>query len=292
MAYTEELITAPRGVKLYARRREAASPKAEIIVVHGFGEHSGRYSELSEYLVYRGFTVTAYDHRGHGHSTGLAGHVDKFSDYEDDLALVIATIRSRSDQKVFLIAHSMGGLITLRYLAGGRTMAAGAVISAPLLGFAVRVPAHKAIIGRVSARLSPKFRMRNEIDPMVLSRDTEICKAYASDPLVNRLVSARWFVEAMQGMTQASEGANRIKTPLLVMHGTEDKLASLNATKQVFERIGSADKELVIHQGFYHELFNEPEKKDLYQVAASWIESRNSQQSGGGHVTKNAEIAI
>jgi alpha-beta hydrolase superfamily lysophospholipase len=282
MAYVEELIAAADGAKLYARRRESPASRAEIIIVHGFGEHSGRYSALSEHLACRGFTVTAYDHRGHGQSAGLPGHIEKFSHYEDDLDNVVSAVRRRSDQDVFLVGHSMGGLVALRYLARAGSKISAAVISAPLLGFATRVPAHKALIGRVSARLAPRFRMNNEIDPMVLSRDKEICLAYAKDPLVGHLVSARWFVEAMRGMDEACELAPRISSPVLVMHGTEDKLASLSATQRVFGRIASADKELIVYQGFYHELFNEPEKKDLYELTANWIQARNGKTSQAG----------
>jgi|HubBroStandDraft_6_1064221.scaffolds.fasta_scaffold23749_2 acylglycerol lipase len=282
MAYIEELISAPDGTKLYARRREVIPSRAEIVIVHGFGEHSGRYSALSEHLACRGFTVTAYDHRGHGQSDGLPGHIQRFSDYEDDLDCVISAVRARSDRNIFLIGHSMGGLVALRYLGRAGRKISAAVISAPLLGFAIRVPAHKAIIGRVSARLSPRFRMNNGIDPMVLCRDKDICLAYAQDPLVNHLVSARWFSEAMRGMDEARELAAKISNPVLVMHGTEDKLASLSATQQVFERIASVDKELVIYQGFYHELFNEPQKRELYELTADWLQRRIGQPDQAG----------
>jgi acylglycerol lipase len=282
MAYIEELISAPDGTKLYARRREVIPSRAEIVIVHGFGEHSGRYSALSEHLACRGFTVTAYDHRGHGQSDGLPGHIQRFPDYEDDLDCVISAVRARSDRNIFLIGHSMGGLIALRYLARAGRKISAAVISAPLLGFAIRVPAHKAIIGRVSARLSPRFRMNNGIDPMVLCRDKDICLAYAQDPLVNHLVSARWFSEAMRGMDEARELAAKISNPVLVMHGTEDKLASLSATQQVFGRMASVDKELVVYQGFYHELFNEPQKRELYELTADWLQRRIGQPDQAG----------
>ncbi|HEY6333384.1 MAG TPA: alpha/beta fold hydrolase, partial [Blastocatellia bacterium] len=182
MAYIEEMLTMRDGTRLYARRREANPSLAEIVIVHGFGEHSGRYSAITEHLVSHGMTVTAYDHRGHGQSDGLPGHVDRFSDYDRDLAAIVATVRARSTGPLFLVAHSMGGLIALHYLIEAGPEIAGAAISAPLLGFAVKVPGYKAMIGRISALVAPKFRMQNEIDPMVLCRDREICIAYAADP--------------------------------------------------------------------------------------------------------------
>jgi lysophospholipase len=170
----------------------------------------------------------------------------------------------------------MGGLVALRYLATRSGELAGAVISAPLIGLGSPVPLHKLIIGRVLARLAPHFRLNNEINPAVLSRDPEVGKAYASDPLVNRKVSAKWFAEVTRAMEEVNEWAPRITLPLIVMHGTKDRLASVDATTRLFERIGASDKELVIYPGFYHELFNEPEKQQIYDRVTEWLDKRNA----------------
>jgi len=166
----------------------------------------------------------------------------------------------------------MGGLITLRYLAKESQSVAAAVVSAPLIEVAVRVPAHKMMIARVSARVAPRLRLSNEIDPAVLSRDPEVGIAYAKDPLVNRVVSSRWFTEATQAMAEIKLWAPQITAPLLVMHGTEDKLASVEATRQLFDHLGSKEKELGIYEGYYHELFNEPEKQQIYGRVSLWLD--------------------
>jgi len=119
------------------------------------------------------------------------------------------------------------------------------------------------------------MRLDNEIDPASLSRDPEVGRAYAADPLVNRKVSAKWFAEANRAMGEVTEWAARVTTPVLVMHGTEDRLASVNATKRAFERIASPDKELVIYPGFYHELFNEPEKQNVFERVSEWLDKRS-----------------
>ncbi len=273
MTYIEETVTTSDGLRLYLRRREVANARAEIIISHGFGEHSGRYGALTEHLVSHDYSVTGYDHRGHGLSDGLPGHVESFSEYGDDLDKVVAAVRSRSEsRRLFLIGHSMGGLIALLYATRKRGMLAGAVISAPLIEVAVPVPAHKLMIARVGARIAPRFRLDNEIDPANLSRDPEVGRAYAADPLVHRKVSTKWFSELQQAMKEVADRASEITTPVLVMHGTEDKLASVDATKRLFERIGSPDKELVIYPGFYHELFNEPEKQDVFERVTQWVD--------------------
>jgi len=276
MTYIEETVTATDGLRLYLRRHELENPRGEILIAHGFGEHSGRYGALTDHLVSHNYCVTAYDHRGHGLSDGLPGHVESFSEYDEDLAKIISSVRSRSQAKpLFLIGHSMGGLIALRYAARKSGTLTGAIITAPLIEVAVPVPAHKLMIARVGARMNPRWRLSNEINPANLSRDPEVGRAYAADPLVNRKVSAKWFAEATRAMQEVAEWAPQIKTPVLVMHGTDDRLASVDATKRMFERIESPDKELVIYPGFYHELFNEPEKQEVFERVMEWLDKRS-----------------
>jgi alpha-beta hydrolase superfamily lysophospholipase len=275
MKCIEETVTATDGLRLYLRRNEVANPRGEVLISHGFGEHSGRYDALIEHLSNHNYSATAYDHRGHGLSDGLPGHVESFDEYDQDLRKMVESIRERSKpESLFLIAHSMGGLIALRYLARTNGKIDGAVISAPLIEVAVPVPAHKLMIARVGARMAPRMRLDNEINPAVLSRDPEVGRAYAADPLVNRKVSTKWFAEATRAMGEVARWAPQIKTPILVMHGTEDRLASVDATKRLFEKIGASDKELVIYPGFYHELFNEPEKQEVYDRVTEWMGKR------------------
>ncbi|MEK6409129.1 MAG: lysophospholipase [Acidobacteriota bacterium] len=275
MTYIEETVTTSDGLRLYLRRREVANARGEILISHGFGEHSGRYGALTDHLVAHHYSVTGYDHRGHGLSDGLPGHVESFNEYDDDLDRMIASVRSRGESRpLFLIGHSMGGLIALRYAERKSGTLAGAIISAPLIEVAVPVPAFKLMIARVGARMAPRMRLDNEINPANLSRDPEVGRAYAADPLVNRKVSAKWFSEATRAMQEVAERASQMTTLLLVMHGSEDKLASVDATKRLFERIGSSDKELVIYPGFYHELFNEPEKLEVFARVTEWLDKR------------------
>jgi lysophospholipase len=206
--------------------------------------------------------------------------VESFTEYEEDLDKVIAYTRSQSDSPViYLIAHSMGGLVTLRYLARKSDAVSGAVISAPLIRAAVAVPPHKLIIARISARMAPRLRLDNELDPATLSRDPEVGKAYAADPLVNRKISARWFAEATRAMQEVRMLASKITAPLLMLQGTGDKIVSPDATKKFFDLIGSPDKELEIYEGFYHELFNEPEKHQIYDRVTSWLDRRSDASS-------------
>lgn len=270
-----ERLTAADGTQIYWRRYPALSPRGEIVIIHGFGEHSGRYEALIKHLIGHNYSVTAYDHRGHGKSAGLYGHVDRFTDYEDDLELIVTSVQNRyQPKKLFLVGHSMGGLVALRYLTKPRAGISGAVISAPLVAIAAKVPTSKLLIAKVGAKLFPRLRMPNEINPAVLSRDAEIGRAYGADPLVGKLVSTRWFVEAVSAMDELMRNASQITLPVLVMHGTQDRLANCEATESLFQKMAADDKALKIYEGYYHELFNEPEKQEIYERVTAWLDSR------------------
>src|SRR5262249_27128890 len=130
MTYIEDTLYASDGSRLYVRRHEVKDARGEVIILHGLGEHSGRYGPLTDYLVSRQSSVTADDQRGHGQSEGLPGHVEQFEDYERDLERIVASVRARSDaRKPFTIGHSMGGLVTLRFLGTARSALHGAVLS-------------------------------------------------------------------------------------------------------------------------------------------------------------------
>lgn len=151
---------------------------------------------------------------------------------------------------------------------------AGAVISAPLIAVAIPVPAIKRLFARIALRWAPRLRLNNEINPADLSRDAEVGKAYAADPRVTRKVTPKWFAEALRAMEEIKAWAGNIRTPVFVMHGSKDKLANVEATKALFASIGSSDKELAVYDGYYHELFNEPEKHELYERATRWLSQR------------------
>jgi acylglycerol lipase len=270
----DEYVTTPDGLRLFARRYPNAGPAAaEIVLAHGFGEHSGRYKALVEHLTAQHYAVTVYDHRGHGKSEGLKGHVERFSDYVDDLDLLISRARTQGQsRRLFIIGHSMGGLIALGYAAAHAGRVDGMVISAPLLGVAAPIPPAKLMIGRIAARWMPHLRLHNGLDPSHLSRSPEVAPAYTADPLVNFRVSARWFAEATRAMNEVMEAAPRIRLPMLILQGNDDRIASPGTTGQFIGRLGSSDKEFGLYPGLYHELFNEPEKYEIYDRVSRWLE--------------------
>src|SRR5215213_181346 len=160
MTYIEDSICTADRLRLYTTRHEAANARADVVVVHGLGEHSGRYLPLINYLVERDYSVTAYDHRGHGKSEGLRGHVEKFTDYEEDLDRVLNSVQGHGRTRgTFIIGHSMGGLVTLRYAAKNGSRLAGAVVSAPAIQIATKVPTGKLMVARIGAIIAPRSRV-------------------------------------------------------------------------------------------------------------------------------------
>lgn len=251
-----------------------------VMLVHGFGEHAGRYGNLYKHFVPKGYEVYAPDLRGHGLSEGLKGHVDKFSNYIEDLKILHKKIEGDKPAKCeltcgnILIGHSMGGLIALRYALDYPDGLCAVIVSGPLLKLAMPVPGWKKSMGKFMSRLFPKFRMPNELDPNLLSHDPQVAPMYEKDPLVNHMVSSRWFTEATAAMENVLARASSLRLPLLMLHGGSDKLCSVDGTKQFFDRCRSPDKTLKIYDGMYHEIFNEINHKQVMADIEAWLKER------------------
>lgn len=252
-----------------------------VMLVHGFGEHAGRYGNLYDWFLPKSYEFYAPDMRGHGLSEGKKGHVDKFSDYIDDLEVLRKKIDSERPSKCdlkggnILIGHSMGGLIALRYALDHPEGLSAVVVSGPLLKLAIPVPAWKESMGRFMSKILPKFSMPNELDPNLLSHDPQVAPKYENDPLVNHMVSSRWFTEATAAMDDVLKRAGNMKMPILVMHGSDDQLCNPEGSKAFFEKCGSEDKTLKIYPGFYHEIFNELGYKQVMGDVEAWLKERN-----------------
>lgn len=261
------------GRKIFYRSWPVENPQACVAIVHGYAEHSGRYHHVAAALNEAGFDAYALDLTGHGESEGRRGHVDRFSQYLDDVdALRAAIAEQRPDaQKHFILGHSNGGLITLNYMIERKPNIRGFVITAPFLGTAMKVPGWKIALGRVMSNIWPTLSMPTGLDPDQLSHDPEIGPAYANDPLVFDTTTARWYSEAMNAIARAFERAGEIKTPCLVMQGTADAIADPQKPRELFEKIGSPDKEYVDFPGMYHEIMNEVENEKVIGKVREWF---------------------
>ncbi|MEA2013815.1 MAG: alpha/beta hydrolase [Thermodesulfobacteriota bacterium] len=263
------------GLEIFYRKYKADPEKARMIISHGLGEHSGRYENVVERMLPLGISVWVPDHRGHGQSGGRNGHISSFSQYVEDLRNLVEIARDgiAEDVKVFLLGHSLGGLIALRFTACSPEMLDGMIISSPALGVTVEVPAVKALLGRVMSNLWPTLSLANGLDASKLSHDEEVVRAYIEDPLVHDQVSARWFTEFFTAIEAAERSAPDIKSPMLMQLAGDDHLTNVDTSEKFYEAIGSNDKTLYVYKDLYHEIYNETaeQKKKVLDDLDTWL---------------------
>ena len=248
--------------------------QAAIVLLHGLGEHSGRYKNLARHCTGRGLAVHALDHYGHGKSEGLAGHVERFSVYLDGARELLAQVKNEQPgAPLFLLGHSMGGLIAAAFLREAQSEFRAGVLSGPALKSDATPPALVLWINRILSSLAPTVPMIG-LDPAGVSRDPEVIRAYVSDPLVHHgKVTARLIAEMMAAMRETLAHASHVTLPILVMHGEDDVLTSPEGSREFIARAGSTDKTLKIYPGLYHEIFNEPEKDVVLGEMTDWLEA-------------------
>jgi alpha-beta hydrolase superfamily lysophospholipase len=261
------------GVEIFWRAWLPDQVRAVCIICHGLGEHSGRYAAVAADLAGKGLASYALDHRGHGRSGGKRGHLLTFSEYLDDLAAFRKMVEGRAAGKpVFLLGHSMGGLIAARYAEQSGAGLRGLVLSSAALRVDVDAPAIKLAAGRFFSKYLPGLSMGNGLDPQMISHDKKVVDAYIADPLVHDRVSARWFTEFTSAIEAVQEQAAKIAIPVLVMQSGDDKLVAPRGAKEFFDRLTVSDKKLEVWDGFYHEMFNEVERSKPVALMLAWIE--------------------
>ncbi len=247
------------GIGLFYRcRRPEGDARAVLAIVHGHGEHSGRYENVVDSLVPRGFAVYGFDHRGHGRSPGRRGHIDSYVQYRGDVSAFLRLIESREPGlPVFLMGHSMGALVALDYLIHDSTGVRGAIISgAPIEPSGVAKPV-LVLMSRLLSRVWPRFPMRLGLDASALSRDAEVVRAYVEDPLVHGRFTARWGIESLAAVARVKARAAELKVPVLFIHGEADRLNLPGGIRVFFDRVTSPDKAVEIYPEMFHELHND-----------------------------------
>lgn len=264
------------GLLLHARAWAAPEPRAALLVAHGLGEHAGRYATLAADLAVRGVSVYAPDHRGHGRSPGARGHVGRFAELVDDFEAFRRHVAAALPPgfPVFLLGHSLGGLVALRHLEEHPDAGyAGAVLSAPLLGVALRPPAWKTSLAGLLSRLAPALRLGSGIDAADLSTDEAVVAAYRADPLVHPWITSRLYTEIQAAMRLAVERRDRIRAPLLFVVPGDDRIVLAGAT-EAFARGLARGAEVRRFPGFRHESLNERERAAVVAEIAEWMAER------------------
>ena len=269
-------VDAGKGTRLFFRDSRIENERGGALIVHGLAEHSGRYAHITEMLATIGIRTFAYDHRGHGESTGKRGHITRFSEYTNDLELMIEKSRNALSPQVplFLIGHSMGGLIVLNYIQQhGNKKIDGLIVSSPGLGVAVKPPASKEIAARIMSRVAPGFSFDNELNPQYLSHNQKSIDAYLNDPLIHRRITARWVTEFMKTGEQTCNRADCITLPVLMQVAGGDRIVSPEVSRDFYENISSQDKTLHFYDELHHEIYNESDslREQVMEDLKTWI---------------------
>jgi len=258
-------FTTRDGIQLRTRRWAAQTPKAQVVIVHGIAEHSGRWEYVGERLASRGYVVLGYDWRGHGESEGPRGHADTFEHMVDDLEEIMDSVRS--DLPLIVYGHSAGGLIAATYAVSARRQPTGYVLSAPALE--AEVPAPLRLAAKVLGKVAPKLRLKSPIDGSHLSRDPAVAEAYFADPLLQLPNTAQFGKDMLATMDRTRGKLHRISVPVLVVHGAEDQLVPPAASAPL-AAVPTVRRRLLA--GLRHEIHNEPERDQVLDEIADWLD--------------------
>ncbi|WP_281223283.1 alpha/beta hydrolase [Photobacterium sanguinicancri] len=274
MTHQEAFFTSLSGKQIYTQswQPEGNRPHAIVIVVHGLGEHSGRYQNLIQTLLPHNITVYGLDHTGHGKSEGKRVYIDKFDEFIDTLDSYVDQVKeTRPDCPLFLIGHSMGGLITSTYLLQHQNKVNGAVLSAPAIQPPAQISPLLIKLGKYIAAIAPALPAV-ALDIKGISRDPSVIERYLQDPLVHSgNVTAGLSRQIQLAMDNMAQNAHLINLPLLILQGTEDRLVNPRGANFLVNAVSSTDKTLKQYDGLYHELFNEPEKEHVLKDLSEWL---------------------
>lgn len=270
-----QYIKLPDDISLYTISNTVSHATANLIFLHGYTEHIGRYAWMIEQLNLAGINVFAYDHRGYGKSDGTRAYINSFGQYIDDLDVYLNQLK-KPDLPTFLMGHSMGSLIGVNYLTLHiQHPFAGFISSGGALKINDGISPFLRKISGIMSKLTPHLKTI-KLDPNALSRDPKEVVKYFTDPAVyHGGTKARLGYEMLEAMKTAQNNFQKIHLPILILHGTEDKLADPVGSQLMYDKVASTDKKIEYFEGLYHEIMNEPEKETVMKVLTTWIKDRS-----------------
>ncbi|MDZ7844570.1 MAG: alpha/beta hydrolase [Anaerolineales bacterium] len=246
-----------------------------LLILHGLGEHSGRYYNLIDYLVPEGFGLYGFDFPGHGRSEGTPGHIASVEDFFPPVQRAAAEIVKRHPSiPLFLWGHSMGGLLAIKYIQDQQTPFRGVILSSPSLSTPQSANPLTVLLGNIFSHFFPRFPL-SALDHSQLSRDPAVVEDYREDPLVYQgKYSARLAVELLKTIAQVKSRAADFTHPVLLLIGGADQISLAPDTLEFAEDLGSVDKTVLIFKEFQHELINEPGKEQVLDKVLTWLNER------------------
>jgi acylglycerol lipase len=265
------------GLRLYFQGWQAdTEAKGAVCLVHGLGEHSGRYTQWAEWLNNAGYSVLSFDLRGHGKSGGQRGHVLSYEEYFRDVDIALQETKARFPKKaVFLYGHSLGGMIVAEYVLRRKPKLAGAIITALSYQSSLVEQKMKVLLVKLLGGVIPKMQIDTGLVPATLSHDPEVVSRYINDPLVHHISSLGMGKATLASIAWGTAHAGGWALPVLVMHGELDRLGFAQGSRDFASKI-TGDCTLRIWPGLFHEIHNEPEKDQVFGYLRDWLD-RHSQ---------------
>ena len=276
MSHIEFTTSSPDNIPFYFQGWQTETPaKAVVCLVHGLGEHSGRYAHVAEALNAAGYTLFGFDLRGHGKSGGARGHTPTYDVLMDDIGRLLDEAAARyPDRPRFLYGHSLGGNLVLNYGLRRKPAIVGVISTSPGLRVTNPLPPLQIALARVMNKLQPGMQIANGLALDGLARDPEVIRAYTHDPLVHNKISVRLATGMLDAGEWAIVHAAEFPLPLLLVHGTADTLTSARATEEFAAKVPAGRCTLKLWEGFYHETHNEPEKAEVLAYMVNWLHGR------------------
>ncbi len=249
-------------------------PRASLVFVHGMGDHSRSLPNrnFSRSISESGYSVYAFDLRGHGQSQGESQYVDRWQRYHDDLAAVLEKVRDDISIPVYLVGISMGGLLAIDFSIESGHRVDGVVAVAPALSSKGASPLVKMSVKVLSA-LAPQISINSGLDLSNISRDIDSLAEYTADPYFRTMVTPRLGNEVLRSIERVQKNANRIAVPLLILHGIEDRIAPVDGSR-TFVKAAPSRCSLITFDGAFHNLFIETNKLEVFSSIITWLNER------------------
>ncbi len=262
------------GLQLFAQAwLPESTPRAVVCLVHGLGEHSGRYRHVAAALTEAGYVLLGFDLRGHGRSEGPRGHTPAFKAFMDDIDQLLQEAAQRFPHlPLFLYGHSLGGILVLNYALRRQPELAGVIATGSGLRTALEHQTAKLALVQVLGRILPTVTLPSGLNPQDLSRDPDVVRAYVNDPLVHDRLSLGAARGLLKAIRWAFEHATEFPVPLLLMHGRADRLGSAKGSQE-FADLVQGDCTLKLWDGLYHEIHNELEQQQVFETMIAWLEA-------------------
>ncbi len=277
MLNEQYVIVSHDQLNLHTTRSLVQTPKANVIITHGLGEHSGRYSYVVEKLNRSNLNAYTYDLRGHGKSDGHSAYVNDYRDYLADLHVMIEHVKEENSKvPTFLLGHSMGGFIASLFGIETNDLVSGVVLT----GASTQTPRQANPIMRrilqIAGKTAPRVSIKNDLGKIV-SKDLDVVQNYLNDPLNKEKITMGLYDQfIIKGIDYVKNNIDQFNYPVLLLHGSDDKIVAPTASLIFHQYASSKDKTLKIYDGLYHEILNEPERDEVIDDITKWILDRCS----------------